>query len=181
VSGSQILAALALARLGAFLAASIAALSCGRNITDPSIKLALNPGLYSFSIATTGGDASCVVTGQAPSSAMSLLSVPVQSGPDWTFRIRDEPTATFELRVGAFAGTPGAWKVNGFILGNATIASALPVSVAFGKLSPVSGIAGAEQINGVIHGQVQFADGQGNLLTCISVPWSVVRIGSAVE
>jgi hypothetical protein len=177
----QIVAALASARGRVLLAASVMSLSCGRSVTDPSIALALNPGLYSFSTSTTGGGVSCVATGQAPPSTLAFPSVPEQSGPDWTFRIRDQPSATFELRVGAFAGTPGAWKVNGFILGNATIDSTPPVSVAFGKLGIIAATAGVDRIDGVIHGQVQFADGQGNLLTCIEVPWSVVRIGNVPQ
>jgi hypothetical protein len=181
VSGVEMVAMLASSRCGVLLAASMATLSCGRSATDPSIALALNPGLYSFTTSTTGGGVSCVVTGQAPPSTLSFPSVPEQSGPDWTFRIRDQPSATFELRVGAFAGTPGAWKVNGFILGDAAIASTPPVSVTFGKLGIIAATSGLDRIDGVIHGQVQFADGLGNLLTCIEVPWSVVRIGNVPQ
>jgi hypothetical protein len=100
--------------------------------------------------------------------------MPQQDGPDWTFRSIDHPEASFEFRI---TGTPTGttWQVNGFIRGSITISTAPDVTADFGKLGVIAGTTDARQASGELHGQVRFADTQGNALTCTNVRWAFIR------
>jgi hypothetical protein len=155
--------------------ATLASPGCGRNDNEPTPLLVLTLGTYSLSTSTEG--ASCFETGRAPISAMSLVSIPESLGSNWIFRVEDQPGATFELWIHATSGDKVPYGVHGFVRGKATISTSPLITVDFGNLGILTGSADHESGNGGVVGQVKFADGSGNALTCTKPRWSFVRTG----
>jgi hypothetical protein len=157
----------ALAAGGAMLMAA-----CGRSDNEPTPIMVLTEGVYNFSISLEG--ASCVQTGQAPMHDVALRTVPDDFGADWVFRVPDQPESTFELWVHATSGPP--LQIHGKISGKASISAEPSVSVDFGTLGIIAGIADRTTGSGAITGQVRFVDTQGNALTCTKTRWAFGRI-----
>jgi hypothetical protein len=158
--------------------ATLASPGCGRNDNEPTPFLALTLGTYRVTASIEG--ASCVETGRAPTSAMSFVSIPELLGSNWIFRVEDQPGATFELWVHATSGDKVPYGVHGFVRGKATLSTASssgPITVDFGNLGILTGSADHESGNGGVVGQVKFADGSGNALTCTKPRWAFVRTG----
>ena len=154
----------------ALVAAAVAlSLACGRSATEPSSTLQFAASTYTF---TTILDKDwCVTAGEAPSSSLSVRSIPQRDGPDWIFRSLDQPAATFEFRITGTANGP-AWQVNGFVRGSLLTTAAAGVTADFGKLGVVAGVTDAQVASGEITGIVKFTDGAGNALTCTHVRWA---------
>jgi hypothetical protein len=166
------------AKVGSWALAALATLAspgCGRNDNEPTPLLALTLGTYQLTTSLEG--ASCVVTGHAPISTMSLVSIPESFGSNWIFRAEDQPDATFELWVHATSGDKVPYGVHGFVRGKATISTSPPITVDFGNLGILTGSADHESASGGVVGQVRFTDGSGNALTCTKPRWAFVRTG----
>jgi hypothetical protein len=155
--------------------AALALPNCGRNDNEPTPFLALTLGTYTLDLSLEG--ATCVETGRAPISAMSLVSVPESFGSNWIFRVRDQPDATFEFWIHASSGSKVPYGMHGFVRGKATISSSPLVTVDFGNLGILTGFADHEAGSGGVVGQVKFVDGSGNALTCTKPRWAFVRTG----
>ena len=154
----------------ALVAAAVAlSLACGRSATEPSSTLQFAASTYTFT--TILNKDWCVTAGEAPSSSLSVRSIPQRAGPDWVFRSLDQPEATFEFRITGTANGP-AWQVNGFVRGSLLTSVAAGVTVDFGKLGVVAGVTDAQVASGEITGLVKFTDGAGNALTCTRVRWA---------
>ena len=156
--------------------ATLASPGCGRNSNEPTPFLALTLGTYNLSLSLEG--ASCVETGRSPTHAMSLVSVPEVFGSNWIFRVSDQPDATFEFWIHATSGSKVPYGMHGFVRGKATVSSSPLVTVDFGNLGILTGFADHEAGSGGVVGQVKFADGSGNALTCTKPRWAFVRTGA---
>ena len=159
----------ALAAGGAILMAA-----CGRSDNEPTPIIVLTQGVYNFSISLEG--ASCVQTGQAPMHDVALRAVPEDVGSNWVFRVPDQAESTFEFWMHATTGPETPLQVHGKISGKASISAEPSVSVDFGTLGIVAGIADHTTGSGAITGQVRFVDTQGNALTCTKTRWAFGRI-----
>ena len=158
--------------------ATLASPGCGRNDNEPTPLLALTLGTYRVTTSIEG--ASCVETGRAPISALSLVSVPESFGSNWIFRVEDQPGATFELWIHATSGERVPYGIHGFVRGKAIIStssSSGPITADFGNLGILTGSAYHESASGGVVGQVRFTDGLGNALTCTKPRWAFVRTG----
>ena len=133
----------------------------------------LAAGTYTFTTSTVG--ASCAVTGQAPANALSVQTRLEQRGSDSVFLPADQPGATFEFWIHRTSTTGVDILVNGQILGSVRVSTTPLVTADFGVLGVISGTTNLTRGNGVVFGQVRFADTGGNALTCTNVPWSFVR------
>ena len=152
---------------------------CGgpRSDNEPTPFLALTLGTYSVTLSLEG--ASCATIGRAPSSTLSLVSVPESFGSNWIFRVADQPAATFELWIHATSGTRVPYGVHGFVRGKATVSTSPRVTADFGDLGILTGSADHEAGGGGLVGQVRFADDSGNTLTCTKPRWAFVRTGGS--
>jgi hypothetical protein len=158
--------------------ATLALPGCGRSDNEPTPLLVLTLGTYRVTTSIEG--ASCVETGHAPSSTLSLVSIPESLGSNWIFRVEDQPGATFELWIHATSGERVPYGVHGLVRGKAIISTSSPsgpITADFGNLGILTGYADHESGGGGLVGQVRFTDGSGNALTCTKPRWAFVRTG----
>ena len=152
------------------------ATACGSEtppIPTPPAPLNLAAGIYTFTTSTTG--ATCVATGQAPANSLSVQTVLDQRGGDSVFLPTDQPGSTFEFWIHRTSMSDVDILVNGQILGSLRISTTPVITADFGSLGVVSGATNLTQGNGVIFGQVRFADTSGNALTCTNLRWTFAR------
>lgn len=135
--------------------------------------LMLPAGAYTFTTSLTG--ATCVATGQPPPDALSVQVAPEQRGSDSVFLPVNEPGSTFEFWIHRTSTNGRAILVNGQILGRVRTSATPLITADFGSGGVVSGSTDLTQGNGLITGQVRFADGSGNALTCTNLRWAFAR------
>ena len=149
------------------------ATACGSEmppIPTPPAALMFAAGTYTFTTTTTG--ATCVETGTAPASALSIPTTVQQRGADSVFVPTDQPS-TFEFWIHRTQTNGADVLVNGQILGSVRISPA--VIADFGALGVVSGTTNLTRGNGVIFGQVRFVDAVNNALTCTNLRWTFAK------
>ena len=98
-----------------------------------------------------------------------------QRGGDSVFLPTDQPGSTFEFWIHRTSTSGVDILVNGQILGSVRISTTPVITADFGSLGVVSGATNLTQGNGVIFGQVRFADTNGNALTCTNLRWTFAR------
>ena len=103
-------------------ALTLAAFACACGGPTPIPALVLTPGTYT--ITTALDHQWCVVTGQAPATALSLRTATSQQDYDWIFRVTDQPESTFELWMHRSSIANSPIQIHGMIRGKATISTA---------------------------------------------------------